>query len=79
MFTVLCLRKMEQLKPDRAAKVVLMRAGKLRVLLASRGFTMKSNKVKRAACTCTICCYLVCFSKSHFFVLVFLACNFSGE
>lgn len=58
---------------------VLMRAGKLHVLLASRRLTMKSDKAKRAAFTCAVCCYLVCFSKSHFFVLVFLAYTFSAE
>lgn len=58
---------------------VVMRAGILHVLLASRRLTIKSHKAKRDAYTCTFYCYLVCFSISHFFVLVFLACNFSSE
>lgn len=74
MSTVLCLRK-----AGAAEGTTLMTAGKLHVLLPSRRLTMKCNKAKRAACTCTICCYLVYFSKCHFFILVFLACNFSAE
>lgn len=48
---------------------VLMRGGKLCVLLASRrliqGIFRQTNK---AACTCTFFCYLVCFSLSTFLV-----------